>query len=227
MSTQTASFIETQQSLLNAFENAAQLETPYRNWRLNPVLPMEAARAIGKLPFSPPDIDDTHGRRETHNDSRRFFDQNAIEHFTVCHDVAASMQSPEVIDAIHKRCGLDLQGTYLRIEYAQDTQGFWLEPHTDLGVKKFTMLVYLSEDPEHEDWGTDIYADPEHHVEQVKASFNSAMIFVPSTNTWHGFEPRKINGVRRSLIINFVSDEWRNRHELSFPEQPIPAIDRS
>ena len=26
--------------------------------------------------------------------------------------------------------------------------GFWLEPHTDLGVKKFTMLIYLSDGPE-------------------------------------------------------------------------------
>jgi hypothetical protein len=31
-----------------------------------------------------------------------------------------------------------------RVEYAQDVDGFWLEPHTGLGVKTFTTLLYLS-----------------------------------------------------------------------------------
>ena len=49
---------------------------------------------------------------------------------------------------IEKVFGTDLEGTYLRIEFAQDIDGFWLEPHTDLGVKAFTMLLYLSKDDE-------------------------------------------------------------------------------
>ena len=27
--------------------------------------------------------------------------------------------------------------------------------------------------------------------------------------------------VRRSLMVNYVKDEWRSTHELSFPGQPI------
>lgn len=214
-------FHQTQQTLLNTFRTAEQRESPYRHWRLKNLMPLDVARAVSQLPFTPPDIEDTGGRRETHNELRRFFDQDAIANFDSCAAVANALQSPEVIAAIEARCGLDLEGTYLRIEYAMDTKGFWLEPHTDLGVKKFTMLVYVSEDPEHENWGTDIYFDRDHHAEQVPATFNTAMIFVPSNNTWHGFEPRKINGVRRTLIVNFVTNEWRNRHELAFPEQPI------
>ena len=52
--------------------------------------------------------------------------------------------------------GCTLGGSFLRIEYCLDTDGFWLEPHTDIGAKLFTMLVYLSDHPEAEDWGTDI-----------------------------------------------------------------------
>ena len=42
-----------------------------------------------------------------------------------------------------------------------------------------------------------------------------------SENTWHSFQERPIDGVRRSLMVNYVKDEWRSTHELSFPEQPI------
>ena len=53
--------------------------------------------------------------------------------------------------AISRRCSAPISsGTYLRIEFAQDIDGFWLEPHTDLGVKVFTMLLYLSKDPSHQ-----------------------------------------------------------------------------
>ena len=55
--------------------------------------------------------------------------------------------------------GGPLDDTFVRIEYAQDTDGFWLKPHTDIGVKMFTMLIYMSDDPRHADLGTDIYAD--------------------------------------------------------------------
>jgi hypothetical protein len=50
------------------------------------------------------------------------------------------------------------------------------------------------------------------------------MIFVPSDVTYHGFEPRKINGVRKSLIVNYVTAEWRAREQLSFPDQPIVSM---
>jgi len=55
-------------------------------------------------------------------------------------------------------------------------------------------------------------------VGRAPAGFNSGFIFVPSDKTWHGFEKRPINGVRKSLIINYVTQDWRSREELSFPD---------
>jgi hypothetical protein len=52
---------------------------------------------------------------------------------------------------------------------------------------------------------------------------NAAMVFVPSDITFHGFEPRKIEGVRKSVIINYVTNEWRAREQLAFPHEPIPG----
>jgi hypothetical protein len=44
---------------------------------------------------------------------------------------------------------------------------------------------------------------------------------VPSNITYHGFEKRKIDGVRKSIIINYVTNEWRAREQLAFPDEPI------
>ncbi len=120
-----------------------------------------------------------------------------------------------------KHFGTNLDGTYLRVEIAQDTDGFWLEPHSDLGVKLFTMLLYTSKDPSHADLGTDIYDGEKRHFGRSPFESNAALVFVPSDITFHGFERRKINGVRTSVIINYVSNEWRAREQLAFPNQPI------
>jgi hypothetical protein len=47
------------------------------------------------------------------------------------------------------------------------------------------------------------------------------LIFVPSNNTYHGFEQRRIDGVRKSLVINYVTNEWRAREQLAYPNTPI------
>ena len=49
----------------------------------------------------------------------------------------------------------------------------------------------------------------------------AAMAFVPSNNTWHGFEPRPIPVVRKSLIVNYVTAEWRAREQLAYPDTPV------
>jgi hypothetical protein len=34
-------------------------------------------------------------------------------------------------------------------------------------------------------------------------------------NTWHGVPKQNIKGIRKSLIINYVNNSWRNLDELS------------
>lgn len=201
---------------------AAKAETkPFRFWLLEEVLPLDAARAIPALPIAAPEIDDTQGRRETHNATRSFFGAENQKRFAVARDMAACFQSPDTVHRLEKATGVSLKGSSLRIEYCQDTNGFWLEPHTDIGAKLFTMLIYLSDAPGAEDWGTDIYDQELRHVGRAPGGFNKGLIFIPGTDTWHGVEKRAIDGVRKSIIINYVKPEWRARHELAFPEQPI------
>jgi hypothetical protein len=206
---------------LGSLGAAGTIQAPYRHWLLDNMLPNAMVDGIVALPVAPPAITDTLGRRETHNSTRWFFGQSAQAEFAVCHDLAEAMQSHEVVATIEKTCQVDLKGSHLRIEYCLDTDGFWLEPHTDIGAKFFTMLVYLTDPAEGEQWGTDVYASATEFVGTAPSTRNHGLIFIPGTDTWHGFNKRKITGVRRSLIINYVTPEWRSRHELAFPDAAV------
>ena len=210
-------------SLLHSFDTAKRHETPYRHWLLSQCLPDNVADEITALPFPPPALGGLSGKRELHNATRKYFDIENRQAFPSVEAFAQAFQSHTVTDRIERHFGTKLGGTYVRLEYAQATGGFWLEPHTDLGVKVFTMLLYLSKDMAHRDLGTDIYDAQKQHAGRSPFQPNGAMVFVPSNNTYHGFEPRQIEGVRKSVIINYVTTEWRAREQLSFPDTPIPA----
>ncbi|HZS81428.1 MAG TPA: 2OG-Fe(II) oxygenase [Stellaceae bacterium] len=212
-------------SLLDQFSRSLQtgieIETPFRHWLLERVLPDEICAAIRALPFAPPAIADTAGKRETHNSTRTFFSVENRRRFAVCQELAETLQNPAAVERIEARCATRLGGSFLRIEYCQDTEGFWLEPHTDIGAKLFTMLIYLSPDDAAAAWGTDLMTPTGEVLSSAPSLANNGLVFLPGQNTWHGFRKRPIEGVRRSLIVNYVRDEWRSRHELAFPDRPV------
>ena len=200
---------------------ARRSEEPYRHWNLTSVLPAAVADELATLPFPVPDLGGVSGKRELHNATRQYFDAGNNAKHRVCRAVADLFQAPRTVRLIEDGLGCPVTGTYVRVEYAQDTDGFWLEPHTDLGVKKFTMLYYLSNDAGHDALGTDIYWSKERHWGRSPFARNAALIFIPSTDTWHGFEKRPIPGIRKSIIINYVTTEWRAREQLAYPETPV------
>jgi hypothetical protein len=208
-------------TFLRSVDSAKRSEQPYRHWALQACFPADSVDDVLTLPFEAPSLDGVSGKRELHNNTRKYFDVENRERFPVCEAIAQAFQDKRVTSYIEKAFGTDLKGTYLRIEFAQDIDGFWLEPHTDLGVKTFTMLLYLSQDPSHHDLGTDIYDGDKRHFGRSAFTPNGAMVFIPGNNTYHGFEKRPMKGVRTSLIINYVTNEWRAREQLSFPEAPI------
>lgn len=221
MSTRT----EQVKATLKASVGAAEAhERPYPHWFVRNVFPPDVYRTLKDMPFPVADLDGVSGTREAHNADRVYFAGRNLEDFENCRAAAEAFQDKEVVRLFDDAFGGSIEDTYLRIEYAQDIDGFWLKPHTDIGVKAFTMLIYMSNDPSHADLGTDIYADADTHVGRSPFEPNSAMIFVPSNRTWHGFEKRPIHGVRRSIIVNYVTNEWRAREQLAFPQQPVKAV---
>ncbi len=208
-------------SVINAFARSKANEQPYRHWLLTDVLPSGLTDALRALPFAAPDLGGVSGKRELHNDQRTYFDVAANLRFDECAAIADAFQSTRVCLAIQAATGADLSETYVRLEYAQDVDGFWLEPHTDLGVKRFTMLIYLPESQDQADLGTDIYSAPGIWAKRSPFADNAALVFVPGSDTWHGLAARRITGVRRSIIMNYVTAEWRARDQLAQPDRPV------
>lgn len=208
-------------SLRQSLNQAERSDEPYRHWLLKDLFPADVLRELQTLDFPVPQLGGVSGSREVHNATRVYFDADNQARFPMVKAVADCLQSMAAVEAFEKAFGGPLKDTLLRIEYAQDTQDFWLQPHTDIGVKKFTMLIYLSDNPAHSDLGTDIYRDKDSHYGRAPYRPNGALVFIPSNNTWHGFEPRSFPGVRKSLIVNYVTQEWRDREQLSFPNAPV------
>ncbi len=210
-------------SLLACLVGRQRSDDPYRHWTVADVFPPDVAAALRRLPFPRVDLHGVSGKRELHNDERHYFDAANSARFAECAAVADAFQSRRVVGAIEASTGADLSASFVRLEYAQDTEGFWLEPHTDLGVKKFTMLIYLSDGAAQGDLGTDIYADHETWAKRTSFTDNTALIFVPGVGTWHGLARRPIAGVRKSVIMNYVTVDWRARDQLAYPTTPVRA----
>jgi len=212
---------ETKATLRKSVLSAKSDPAPYRHWFLKSVFPQEVYGELKDMPFPVADLAGVSGTREVHNADRVYFAGENLENFAGARAAAEAFQDAETVALFGKAFGANLEDTFLRIEYAQDTDGFWLKPHTDIGVKMFTMLIYMSDDPRHAGLGTDIYSDENTHAGRSPFEPNAAMIFVPSPHTWHGFEKRPIEGVRRSLIVNYVTNEWRAREQLAYPNTPV------
>lgn len=205
--------------LVQSFETASAFDEPYPHWILSDIFPEDVVTSLLALPFEPQRLE-VSGTREVNNASRRYFDNRNMRSFDVMEAVARTFQSRSTVNAIEEKFGASLSQTYLRLEYAMDTDGFWLEPHTDIGPKRFTMLTYISRE-RGVHYGTDVYYDKDRHCRSIPYTSNTALVFVPSPRTWHGVEKRLITGVRRSVIVNYVTGDWRSRDQLSFPDTPV------
>jgi hypothetical protein len=190
---------------------------PWRHWLLDDMVPAEAASELETLPFAPPSAILNDGTREANNSSRVFFDAETQAAHPVAAGLVDAFLDPRTVAAFEGECGIDLTGALLRLEYCQDVGDFWLEPHTDIAVKKLTLLLYLSVGEGSDNCGTDVLAveDPHPLVAEAPFGLNKGTLFIPAGDTWHGFHKRRINGVRKSIIINYVTDAWRARHELA------------
>ena len=191
--------------------------TPFDYWLLKGALRPLDVDAVLALPLAAPGNPVFSGRRESNNAQRIFFSRENQEKFSVCRRIADGFQNKRVRTAIETATATDLTEAQLRIEYCQDGPGFWLEPHTDILVKKFTMLVYLLDTPELATAGTDIHEGPPdfRYVTTAPYGKNLGVIFIPSRNSWHGVGHVPIKALRKSLIINYVARDWQAKEELA------------
>lgn len=208
----------TVQRLLKSLTDAQCHTWPYDYWVLDRALPDFVVDDITALPFTVPRKKDFfYGTRESNNNFRIYFTPENQAQIEICRTTADAFKDERILARIEKMTGKDMAGSHLRIEYCQDTDGFWLEPHVDISVKLFSMIIYLSDDPRLCNAGTDIYdSSPEHNLTgTIPYQKGKAMFFMPGSNTWHGFSKRPVHGIRKSLIINYVTSDWRDKWELA------------
>ena len=209
-----------EQHIINSLKKLTINLDPYVRFCLTDVLPDNLCQDIINLPIEPPISGKMDGTRDTYNKQRTFITPETRKQYPVLDILAKTFQSSEVAKQLEETCGISAKDKYLRIEYIQDLDGMWLEPHRDIKDKVFSMVLYLCTGSEAKNWGTDIYDKNKKWFGRSEPKFNSAVIFKSGENTWHGFEPRTIVGVRRLLEINYVQN-WKDREQLAFPDQPI------
>jgi hypothetical protein len=207
-------------SVCRSLEAAAHYDAPYPHIYAEHFFPAPVAAALAALPFDASPREVPSGKRETAG-PRIFFGASEMAAHPVMRKIAEALQSPAVIHRIGALCAAPLRGCHLRLEYAIDEQGFWLAPHTDIGVKKFTCLISLGNYNIQSDLGTDIYNADNTLYKRAPFHLNGALMFVPSSESWHGFAPRRIEGRRKSIILNYVGPEWQARDQLAFPDAPV------
>ena len=102
------------------------------------------------------------------------------------------LQSKETYQIISKMINKDLSKSYVRVEVICDREGFWLKPHCDIKEKLMSGLIFINNENESEDLGTDFYNEKLEKVKTVPYKHNYGYLFSSGPNTWHGMEKKKL-----------------------------------
>jgi hypothetical protein len=188
---------------------------PFKHWIFDGVLLEETIDELLKLPLALPKIEKHTGKRDSQNQTRIFFNESQCNKYSVVKNIAYVFNHPSIISQLGTICGRDLAKGKLRIEYTLDTGDFWLEPHLDIKEKLLTFLIYLSKDPDSSKWGTTIYNRDLSFHSKAPYKSNMGLMFMAGEDTWHGVPKQNIQGIRKNLIINYVTKDWKSTHELA------------
>lgn len=153
------------------------------------------------------------GARTTNNN--RFFvnKDNINDNYTLSRIVDFFLRD-ETIEMFEKESGKKIKGNYLRVEFIEDREKSWLEPHVDINEKLMSFLVYLNTTNECMSIGTALYNSKKQYVKTVPYINNAGFYFFPSDDTWHGLESVKIKERRRAVMVNYCTFET----EFKIPE---------
>ncbi|NQW11652.1 MAG: hypothetical protein HQ481_17440 [Alphaproteobacteria bacterium] len=122
-------------------------------------------------------------------------------------------------DDIEKRVSTVNLNWHTGIEYIEDRSGYALAPHTDTQQKLVTILIYLADPGADPTLGTSLYTITEFgampatfrdnsrlprnafsRVLTIPYKPNTALIFSPGSNTFHGVEPVSTPGTTRRVL---------------------------
>ena len=79
-------------SFVKSVNTGKRFEKPYRHWLVRDCLPSDTVDDVIALPFEAPSLDGISGKRELHNNTRKYFDVDNRTRFPVCEAVAQAFQ---------------------------------------------------------------------------------------------------------------------------------------
>lgn len=196
--------------LFNSLNQATACQTPFTHWNISSVLPESFYTFIHDkktTEHKPLYYDGTRAgnyNSPSKNDNARMYITEAVtQKYPFFSNLIHAFRAPRLLELVSKKFDIQLSGCYLRAECTFDHNGFFLHPHLDIHEKRFTLFVYLGDSPE--GYGTDLYDKEKKWVKTIPFRHNTGYIFIPGHDTWHGFEPKEIVGVRTALLINYVT----------------------
>lgn len=185
-----------------------KISFPFERFEFNNCLSNSLIYEINKIinTFDIIDHNYNEGKR-TDKKNRIFINKDLIEKnkYIYIQKMIDSLLDKENILFLEKIGNIDLSNCYLRIEITADKKNFWLEKHTDISEKKISFLIYINDNNQDLDIGTDIYDINQNYIHTIPFKHNFGYLFFPGKNTWHGLEKGKNIKLRKCLIINYVS----------------------
>jgi hypothetical protein len=139
----------------------------------------------------------------------------------LCDLVAHAFQDPRVVDRIANTCRVDLNGTYLHLAYTQDGEGHARAADVGPRSKLLTLMLYLSGS---DGAGTDLFDTAGRHIGRVPFAVNAGIMFALSPTAYHGFLPRRMPLMRKSLVASYVTAEFAHPEQLAFPLDPLDEV---
>ena len=212
MTTVTESLlVATTTGVVNSFKSAHESTYPFLHWEVENMLPnvlMDQILAV-RIPQSSGFVydgtraSDSKVRPDGTPPRRMFIGKDVIVEHPFFKDLVDAFLAPDVLAIVHDKFHVDTTDLYLRVEYINDFDGFFLDPHKDIIEKQFTLLLYLGKGAEN--LGTDFYDTNKKVVKTTKFGHNRGYVFTPSERSWHGLERKKIVDRRCSLLVNYVT----------------------
>ena len=217
-------------SFLNSLNNKSKrFELPFKHWELNEPLTTEAINEIINADIANPNehkleydgtraIDGGEGKfREGISSGgkalkfRCFVTEENSKDFPGLTKFIDELRHKETHLKISKMIEKDLSDSFVRVEIICDRKGFWLKPHCDIKEKLLSCLLFVNNENESENLGTDFYDNNLKKVKTLPYKHNYGYFFSSGPNTWHGMEKKKIIKERRCLQVNYVTfkTDWK------------------
>ena len=206
-----------------------QFDSQFRHWELNEPLTSEAINEIIKADIANPNehkleydgtraIDGGEGKfREGLSSGgkalkfRCFVTKENSKDFPGLTKLIEELRQKETHNKISEMIGKDLSNSFVRVEVICDRKGFWLKPHCDIKEKLLSCLLFVNNENESENLGTDFYDNNIKLVKTLPYRHNYGYFFSSGPNTWHGMEKKEIIKERRCLQVNYVTfnTDWK------------------